>query len=71
MKTLQIVFYVGTNDEKTASFSLVSPKDGLTKAEVDAWTQKVIDKKAIMIGTVPVTGVKEAYVKEVTITQLA
>lgn len=71
MKTLQIVFYVGTNDEKTASFSLVSPKDTLTKAEVDAWTQKVIDKKAIMIGGACVTGVKETYVKEVTITQLA
>ena len=50
MKTLQIVFYVGTNEEKTASFSLVSPKDTLTKAEVEAWTQKVINKKAIMIG---------------------
>lgn len=71
MKTLQIVFYVGGHDDKTASFSLVSPKDDITKAEVDAWTKKVIDKKAIMIGTVPVTGVKETYVKEVTITQLA
>lgn len=70
MKTLQIVFYVGGNEEKTASFSLVSPKDTLTKAEVDAWTQKVIDKKAIMIGGTYVTGVKETYVKEVTITQL-
>ena len=71
MKTLQIVFYVGTNEEKTASFSLVSPKDTLTKAEVEAWTQKVINKKAIMIGGVSVTGVKDTYVKEVTITQLA
>ena len=71
MKTLQIVFYVGTNEEKTASFSLVSPKDTLTKAEVDAWTKKVIDKKAIVIGSAYATGVKETYVKEVTITQLA
>ena len=71
MKTLQIVFYVGTNEEKTASFSLVSPKDTLTKAEVEALTQKVINKKAIMIGGAYVTGVKETYVKEVTITQLA
>lgn len=71
MKTLQIVFYVGTNEEKTASFSLVSPKETLTKAEVEAWTQKVINKKAIMIGGAYVTGVKETYVKEVTITQLA
>ena len=70
MKTLQIVFYVGGTEEKTASFSLVSPKDTLTKAEVDAWTQKVINKKAIMIGGTYVTGVKDTYVKEVTITQL-
>lgn len=71
MKTLQIVFYVGAGEGKTASFSLVSPKDGITKAEVDAWTQKVINKKAIMVGGAHVTGVKDTFVKEVTITQLA
>lgn len=68
MKTLQIVFHVG--DAKELTFSLTSPKESLTKAEVDAWTQKVIDKQAIVSGGAPVTGVKEYYVKEVTITHL-
>lgn len=68
MKTLQIIFKVG--DIKEMTFSLIAPKDTLTKAEVDAWAQKVVDKKAIVCGTLPVTGVKEHYVKEVTITKL-
>lgn len=69
VKTLQIIFKVG--DAKELTFSLVDPKDGLTKAEVDAWAQKVVTKKAILSGGAPVTGVKDSYVKEITITQLA
>lgn len=68
MKTLQIIFKVG--EAKEVSFSLAAPKDTLTKAEVDAWTQKVINKQAIMYGGAPVTGVKEYYIKEITITKL-
>ena len=68
MKTLQIIFKVG--DAKEMMFSLTAPKDSLTKAEVDAWAQKVIAKQAIVLGGAPVTGVKEQYVKEVTFTQL-
>lgn len=68
LKTLQIIFEVG--DAKEMTFSLVDPKDSLTKAEVDAWAQKVVEKQAIMLGGAPVSGVKEHYVKEVTITQL-
>ena len=68
MKTLQISFHVG--DAKEIMLSLAAPKDALTKAEVDAWAQKVVDKQAIVLGGAPVTGVKEYYVKEVTITQL-
>lgn len=68
VKTLQIIFKVGNAKETT--FSLVDPKDSLTKAEVGAWAQKVVDKQAIMLGGAPVTGVKDYYVKEVTITQL-
>lgn len=69
VKTLQIIFKVG--DAKELTFSLVDPKDSLTKAEVDAWANKVVTKQAIMTGGAPVTGVKDSYVKEVTITQLA
>lgn len=69
VKTLQIIFKVGNAKETT--LSLVDPKDSLTKAEVDAWAQKVVTKQAIMLGGAPVTGVKDYYVKEVTITQLA
>ena len=68
MKTLQIIFRVG--DAKEITLGLAAPKDALTKAEVDAWAQKVVDKQAIVLGGAPVTGVKEYYVKEVTITQL-
>lgn len=68
MKTLQIIFQVG--DAKEMTFSLTAPKDSLTKAEVDAWAQKVVEKQAIVLGGAPVTGVKEHYVKEVTITKL-
>ena len=68
MKTLQIIFQVG--DAKEITFGLAAPKDTLTKAEVDAWTQKVVAKQAIVLGGAPVTGVKEYYVKEVTITKL-
>ena len=64
MKTLQIIFRVG--DAKEITLGLAAPKDALTKAEVDAWAQKVVDKQAIVLGGAPVTGVKEYYVKEVT-----
>ena len=69
VKTLQIIFKVG--DAKELTFSLVDPKDSLTKAEVDAWAQKVVTKKAILSAGAPVTGVKDFYIKNVTITQLA
>lgn len=68
LKTLQIIFKVG--DAKEMTFSLIEPKDELTKAEVEAWTSKVVEKQAIVDGGAPVTGVKDFFVKEVTFTQL-
>ena len=62
-KTLKMVFDLG--DKKTVTWSLESPKTGLTKAEVEAAMQEAIDRQAIVVQGVSPTGIKSAYIHNV------
>lgn len=68
-KVLKMTFQL--DDNKTVSYNLNDPKDGLTKAEVDAAMQLMIDKQAIVSGGVSPTGIKEAVIRETSETALA
>jgi len=60
-KKLQMVFTLDSG--KTLTYSLADPKDGLTKVEVEAAMQAVIDKKAIMSSNGIPVKIKEASIK--------
>ncbi len=63
-KTLYMVF-LGENDKKI-SLSLDNPKDNLTKTEVDAVMQKIVDTQAIIASGVVATAIGTAYIQTVT-----
>ena len=60
-KTLKIVFHL--KDQKTSMLSIADPKDGLTKAEVQAAADEIIAKDFILAGGSAATSVKEFYIQ--------
>lgn len=68
-KTLNMVFTL--NGTKELTYSLTGPKDGLTKVAVEGVMQDIITKKAILKSGVSPTAIKDAYIREVTLTPLA
>ncbi|MDD6698216.1 MAG: DUF2922 domain-containing protein [Veillonellaceae bacterium] len=68
-KTLKIV--LALKDQKTSTFSLADPKDGLTKAAVTAATDEMIAKNFVLAGGSGATGVKDAYISNVERIELA
>lgn len=68
-KTLKIVFDLG--DDKTATYSLADPKDGLTKAAVETATSAMIAKSFVRSGGSLAQDVKDAYIANVERIELA
>lgn len=58
-------------DAKEYKMNLANPKENLTKAEVDAVMQDIIDSNAILKDGVSLAGIKEAYITTTTQTVLA
>lgn len=61
-KPLKIVFTL--KDQKTATYSIPDPKDGLTKAEVTAATDAMIAKDFIRSRGFGAVDVKDAYIQQ-------
>ncbi|WP_294159340.1 DUF2922 domain-containing protein [uncultured Selenomonas sp.] len=61
-KVLKIVFDL--KDDKTATYSLADPKDGLTKNEVQTATTAMLAKDFVLSGGTLATGVKDAYIQQ-------
>ena len=59
---LQIV--VSLSNNKSITYSLADPKEGLTKAEVQAVVQEMLDKRAIFTKEALPEGMKDAYIQE-------
>ena len=68
-KQLRITMKMSSGKEMTVS--LMDPKDGLTKAEVVACLQNVIDKKAIVAGEAYPVSVKDIAIQTVDTEKLA
>ncbi len=60
-KVLKMTFLM--EGKKTLTYSLADPKDGLTKAEVDAVMQMMITKKAVVQNGVMPTGIKAEVIR--------
>ena len=71
MATKKLRMTLGLEGGKSLTMSLADPKDGLTKAEVTACLQDVIDKKAIMAGSAHPVSIKEIVVQSVETEALA
>lgn len=56
---------------KTFTYSLAEPKEGLTKAEVEAVMTSMIEKKAVVVNGIFPTAVKEALIRSTEDTVLA
>lgn len=67
-QTLNMIFTKGTS---TKSVSLSDHKEGLTKAQVHGVMQKIIDHKALGTDTEAVDGIKNAYLKDIEVHELA
>lgn len=65
---LNMVFTVGKG---TKTFALADPKPDLSKAQVEAAMQSMVDKKAFLVKDKPVDGIKDAFYKETVTTKLA
>lgn len=61
--TLKMVFEL--DNGKNHSLSLSMPKDGITKTEVEAAMQAIIDKEALLVNGAKAIGIKEAFIREV------
>lgn len=48
---------------KTVTYSLADPKEGLTRAEVQAVLEEMAQKDAVVVGDATATGVKDAYIQ--------
>ena len=68
-KQLRMTMKMSSGKERTVS--LMDPKDGLTKAEVAACLQNVIDKKAIVAGEAYPVSVKDIAIQTVDTEKLA
>lgn len=51
-------------DNKTITYSLADPKEGLTEAEVQTVVQEMFSKKAISVKDASLAGLKDAYIQE-------
>ncbi len=65
---LQLVF---SRDKSRRTLSITEPSAELTKAQVLSAMQKLVDRQVILTNNQPVDTVKDAYLSEVTITELA
>lgn len=61
-KVLKMTFQ--SDGGKAVTYNLADPKDGLTKAEVEAAMQSMIDKNAVSVGEETATGIKDVVVRE-------
>ena len=66
-KKLYLEYEMNNDPKKSKIVAIANPKEGITKAEATAVMQKFVDKKAYA----QVTGVKDAYLKETVVTELA
>lgn len=66
---LTMVFVLA--DGKDFKYNLTDPKENLTKAEVDAVMQDIIDNNIILKDAQAAVGIKEAYITTTTQTALA
>ncbi|MBP3231406.1 MAG: DUF2922 family protein [Anaerovibrio sp.] len=62
-----MIFYSINDPKKVKTITVANPREDLTKAEATAVMQQFVDKKDYA----NVTGVKDAYMKESVVTQLA
>ncbi len=62
MRTLKLVFNL--NNKKTTTCSLADPKDGLTRAEVEAVTKDIVDQNILLAGDATPESVKDMYIQE-------
>lgn len=68
-KTLRMTFLLeGT---KTLSLSLADPKDGLTKADVEAVMNNMISKKALLVSGISPVSIKEIVIRNTENIELA
>ena len=49
---------------KTVTYSLADPKDGIGKAEVEAVLDEMVTKRAVVVNGDFATAVKEAYIQK-------
>ena len=66
---LKMTFTLSNN--KSMTLNLVSPKEGLTKAAVEAAMQLVIDKQAFSLGGAFPVAVKSLVIRETNDVELA
>lgn len=67
-KKLYIVF--GLKNQRNMTISLDDPKEELTTEDVEPVAQSIVDTKFFAPGGSVVTSVKDAYIREVTTTDL-
>jgi hypothetical protein len=60
-KVLKMVFNL--EGAKTLTYSLADPKDGLTKAAVEAVMNNMIAKQAVVVNGIYPQSIKEAVIK--------
>ena len=60
-KTLKLVFKL--TDTQTTTVSIVDPKTGLTKAEVETVMNDMIAKKALVVKGLHPKAIKAAYIR--------
>ena len=67
--TLKMVFSL--ENGKTTTFSLLSPKTGLTMTEVSDVGETMVAKEALIVGGSPIAFVKDAYIERYERVELA
>ena len=67
--TLKMVFSL--DNDKTTTFSLLSPKTGLTLAEVTEVGESLLAKEALIVGGSPIAALKDAYIERYERVELA
>lgn len=66
-KKLYLEYEMNNDPKKSKIVAIANPKAGITKAEAIAVMQKFVDKQAYA----DVTGISDAYLKEVVVTKLS
>lgn len=67
--TLKMVLNLA--DKKTTTLSLESPKEGLTKAEVETCLNEIIAKQAILVNGAAPVEIKEIHIQNTEEKELA